>query len=206
MSTSSRSRPRIEGEREAEILAVTGDLLVRHGYDRLTLEAVAAEARASKATLYRRWSGKVDLTIDAVVHLAAEAVPGGDEDTGSLRGDLIAAAARRGGVTQLWTDLLAALVPAMLRDGELAEAFRDRVHQRFGAMVLGPFERARQRGEIGADADLTLLAAIVPSICSHELFVHGRMPDPDRVAVIVDTVLLPACRNSRTPTAPEPAD
>lgn len=202
MNTSSRSRPRIEGEREADILAVTADLLVRHGYDRLTLEAVAAGARASKATLYRRWSGKVDLTIDAVLHLVGEAVPGGDEDTGSLRGDLVAAATRRDGVTQLWTDLLAALVPAMLRDAELAEAFRDQVHERFGAMVLGPYERARERGEIGTSADLTLLAAVVPSLCSHELFTRGLMPDPDRVGVIVDTVLLPACRATLTSTTP----
>ena len=43
------SRPRVEGERESEILDATVRLLVDVGYDRLTLDAVAAEARASKA-------------------------------------------------------------------------------------------------------------------------------------------------------------
>ncbi|MGO1973530.1 MAG: TetR/AcrR family transcriptional regulator [Propionibacteriaceae bacterium] len=192
MSASIRARPRIEGEREGEIFSVTRDLLVRHGYDRLTLDAIATEARASKATLYRRWTGKVDLVIDALVHLLLETDV--DVDTGSLRGDLMSAAARRGGAVGLWTDLLAALVSAMLRDGELAAAFRSQVEERFGAVVRRPYERARDRGEIGTEADLTLLSAIVPSLCSHEMFAHGRIPDPERVGVIVDTILLPACR------------
>lgn len=192
MSTSTRTRPRIEGEREGEILSVTRQLLLQHGYDRLTLEAIAAEARASKATLYRRWAGKADLVIDALVHLGIETDT--DVDTGSLRGDLVAAAARRGGAVGVWTDLLAALVPAMLRDNDLATAFRSQVEERFGAVLLRPYERARERGEIGTSADLGLLAAVVPSLCSHEMFARGLMPDPDRVGVIVDTVLLPACR------------
>ena len=39
--------------RETELLAATLELLRRHGYDRLTVEAVATHARASKATMYR---------------------------------------------------------------------------------------------------------------------------------------------------------
>jgi AcrR family transcriptional regulator len=46
--------------REAELLAVTLELLQEHGYDRLTLDAVATTAHASKATLYRRWSTKAN--------------------------------------------------------------------------------------------------------------------------------------------------
>ena len=42
-------RPRVEGEREEEILEATLDLLLDVGYDRLTLDAVARRARASKA-------------------------------------------------------------------------------------------------------------------------------------------------------------
>ncbi|HXD24486.1 MAG TPA: helix-turn-helix domain-containing protein, partial [Propionibacteriaceae bacterium] len=46
--------------RETELLAVTLQLLQQHGYDRLTLDAVAATARASKATVYRRWPTKAE--------------------------------------------------------------------------------------------------------------------------------------------------
>ena len=39
--------------REAQLLAVTLQLLQHHGYEGLTVEAVATEAKASKATVYR---------------------------------------------------------------------------------------------------------------------------------------------------------
>ena len=74
--------------REAELLAVTLRLLQQHGYDRLTVEAVATEAKASKATMYRRWPSKADLVLAAFIQGTREsAVP---PDTGSLRGDLLA--------------------------------------------------------------------------------------------------------------------
>ena len=46
-----RLRPRVEGEREAEILDAAVELLNQVGYDRLTMDAVAARAKAGKATL-----------------------------------------------------------------------------------------------------------------------------------------------------------
>jgi len=49
--TESMSRPRMEGAREREVLLGTLDLLAEVGYDRLTLDAVAARTRASKARL-----------------------------------------------------------------------------------------------------------------------------------------------------------
>src|ERR1700759_844534 len=73
--------------REAEILAVTLRLLQEHGYDRLTVEAVAGAARASKATVYRRWPSKAELVLAAFTEgIRQVAVP---PNTGSLRGDLL---------------------------------------------------------------------------------------------------------------------
>src|SRR5258707_14798249 len=73
--------------REAEFLAVTLQLLQQHGYDRLTLDAVATTAHASKATLYRRWPTKAELVLAAFVEGVRQVavVP----DTGTLRGDLL---------------------------------------------------------------------------------------------------------------------
>ena len=65
--TEAGTRPRIEGDREQEVLAATLDVLADVGYDRLTMDAVATQARASKATLYRRWNDKVSLVIDALL-------------------------------------------------------------------------------------------------------------------------------------------
>src|SRR5690349_8415936 len=82
-------RPRVEGEREDEILDATVDLLMEVGYDRLTMDAVAREARASKATLYRRWETKASLVVEALAR--GKTAPHVEEhDTGSLREDLLA--------------------------------------------------------------------------------------------------------------------
>src|SRR3954451_7303832 len=86
-------RPRDE-TRDAVILTATLQVLAEVGYDRLTIDAVATKAKASKATVYRRWTGKATLVVDAIQTLKPK--PAGDgevpcywPDTGSLRGDLI---------------------------------------------------------------------------------------------------------------------
>ena len=79
------ARPRVEGDREGEILDATLELLLDAGYDRLTMDAVATRAKASKATLYRRWSTKASLVVDALSR-SKHAPELQDPDTGSLRG------------------------------------------------------------------------------------------------------------------------
>src|SRR6478672_9467119 len=90
------SRPRVEGDRELEIFDAALDVLADVGYDRLTMDAVAAAARASKATLYRRWSSKAALVIDA---LLSQKAPHEPADTGNLRDDLLATFCGMGGLT-----------------------------------------------------------------------------------------------------------
>ena len=52
--------------RDAAICDATLALLLEVGYDRMSMDAVAARAHASKATIYRRWPGKQELVLDAV--------------------------------------------------------------------------------------------------------------------------------------------
>ena len=88
-------RPRVEGDREHEILAATLEILTEVGFDKLTMDAVAARAKASKATLYRRWENKASLVIEAL-HSSKEEPP--LPDTGTLRGDLTSAFCGMGGL------------------------------------------------------------------------------------------------------------
>lgn len=48
-------RSRITPEREAELYAAVLDLLREVGYEALTMDAIAARTKSSKATLYRQW-------------------------------------------------------------------------------------------------------------------------------------------------------
>ena len=61
-------RSRITPEREAELYEAVLDLLREVGYDALTMDAVAARTRSSKATLYRQWGGKAELVARPIRH------------------------------------------------------------------------------------------------------------------------------------------
>lgn len=73
--------------RERVILAVTYDLLGEVGYDGLTIDAVAARARASKATIYARWQDKAAL-VTAALEARSQHQPDAVLDSGDLRQDL----------------------------------------------------------------------------------------------------------------------
>ncbi len=186
------TRPRVEGSREQEILDAALDELAESGYDRLTLDAVAARCRASKATLYRRWASKAALVVDAVARFKSHQPQ--DPDTGTLAGDLDALTC---GAPVLIpphiVDVLAGLMTAMHRDAELAAA----VHERFLgpriAMTRAVVERARDRGEIPAAVDAELLTSVVPALMFYRSTMTGPPEDPDAlVRRIVHHVVLPA--------------
>jgi AcrR family transcriptional regulator len=75
--------------RDPEILDAALDVLAETGYERMTIDMVAARAKAGKATLYRRWASKGELVIEAVACMK-QIDPAAVPDTGTLRGDLIA--------------------------------------------------------------------------------------------------------------------
>ncbi len=61
------AKPSPWSPRERELLAVTLELLQQHGYERLTVDAVATCGHASKATIYRRWPSKAELVSAAFI-------------------------------------------------------------------------------------------------------------------------------------------
>lgn len=196
-------RPRIEGEREQEILDATVGVLAEVGYDLLTMDAVAAAARASKATLYRRWASKPALVVDAVCSRKPTArVP----DTGSLREDLIAVHCRVGGIGGLGDprglSVLSAIVTAMGRDPEFAETYRREFIAPRVEVTRTIFERARERGEISPDADIDLLAPAVPAIVLHRFFLLGETVTNEMVTSVIDHVVLPAAVHGTAPRLP----
>ena len=85
-----RTRPRRRGQAlQDAILDAALTELAEVGYANLTMERVAARAKASKASVYSRWPSRIELVMDVFYHLMPDpAVPA---DTGTLRGDLLAA-------------------------------------------------------------------------------------------------------------------
>jgi AcrR family transcriptional regulator len=189
------TRPRVEGLREAQILEAALAVLADVGYDRFTMDAVAQKARASKATLYRRWNGKVQLVIDALImdHQKHHNTLHGPVDTGTLRGDLIEAFCGHGGLTDKpEVDAFGAILTAITRDAEFAAAFRNQVLAPKLAGSKALFERAKERGEIRADVDIELLAPALAGIVLHRFFLVGERPTKELVESVIDQIILPA--------------
>ena len=189
------SRPRVEGDREQQILDATLQVLGDVGYDRLTMDAVATRAKASKATLYRRWNGKVSLVIDAL--LSVKSTPD-LPDTGTLRGDLIASFCGMGGLTdEQSVATFASVITAIHRDQDFAAAFRREVIGPKSQLSRTVFERARDRGELAEGVDIDLLAPALAGIVLHRMYVMGEVPDEALITRVIDQIILPAATGPR---------
>ena len=189
------SRPRVEGDREQQILDATLQVLGDVGYDRLTMDAVATRAKASKATLYRRWNGKVSLVIDAL--LSVKSTPD-LPDTGTLRGDLIASFCGMGGLTdEQSVATFASVITAIHRDQDFAAAFRREVIGPKSQLSRTVFERARDRGELADGVDIDLLAPALAGIVLHRMYVMGEVPDEALITRVIDQIILPAATGPR---------
>jgi AcrR family transcriptional regulator len=190
------TRPRVTGDREREVLAAAFEVLREVGYDKLTVDTVAARARASKATLYRRWPTKAALVVEALT--AFDGVPD-QPDTGSLRGDLLALAEhkRAGLMSPDGADVMCSLSTALHRDGELRAAVLDGPLTDHHACVVAIFQRARDRGEVADGVDLDLVSQVVPALMLFRMSLGPLDEDPaDLARRIVDQVVLPAVRRS----------
>lgn len=201
-STTIARRPgrRRDGSKDDAILVATRELLAERGYDGMTMDAVAERAGAGKATVYRRWPSKVQLTVDAVVCMRGVA-PTADEipDTGSLRSDLLAV--RFGKPRTDDSELMSGLWSAVRENPEVAAVFHEQfVRSRVGLM-RGLLERAEARGELRPDIDLEMVAAVAPAMIAYRKMVAGQKIDDEFVVQMIDTVILPLATGSApTPT------
>jgi AcrR family transcriptional regulator len=179
-------------------------LLAEVGYDRLTMDAVAARARAGKTTIYRRWPGKAELVVDALNSLkGVPDVP----DTGSLRQDLRALAESiTSAESRFGAQVTIGMVNALARDAELRRVFREKFIAPRMAGFRTVFERAVARGEMPDGHDLDLLARLFPALALHQLAMSGELPDTRFAGQIMDQVVYPlATAPARAGPAPEAA-
>lgn len=187
-----RSRPRVEGDREDEFLDATIELLITVGYDRLTMDAVAKSAKASKATLYRRWETKAQLVLDALVK--AKDMPNPETpDTGSLRGDLIAAfCSPHGLANKRAAQVMGAVLTATHTDAEFARLFREQFIAPKMAVSQTIYRAAVERGEVSPDVDLEILGPSLAAIVLHRSYLLGEPPSDELITRVIDHVILPA--------------
>jgi AcrR family transcriptional regulator len=193
-------RPR-DPHADQAILAATIDLLAEEGFDRLSIEGVAARARVGKTTVYRRWPSKIPLVVDALSAMKAPAVPDVSEDlpTDDALVQVITPP------TKTRADrserVLAGLVDAMSRDAELANAVRTGMVSERRRVLTGIVERGIARGEIRPEVDVGLLVdVLVGAIVLRRLITGGKV-DARVARGIVELVCRGAATQEEAPSS-----
>lgn len=189
-----RARPRRRGQAlDQAILKATVAEIELSGYAGLSMERVAERARASKASLYRRWPSKIELVMDAIYDLLPD--PAASADTGSLREDLLALLRNAAGMLAgPGGTAIRGLISEALRDPEQAAQLRRYTRGRSLAEMREVVQRAMDRGELppGTITERQLEAGL--AVMRFHFLTHGA-PVPNHVIVeIVDEVVLPLVR------------
>ena len=180
--------------RRQAILDAAIALLMEVGYDRMSMDALAERARAGKATIYRHWAGKAEVVVEAIRCRKCDDFSA-PPDTGSLRGDLLAALNHsRESFTEEDSALLIGMVSAMHHDQELADLMRQQIFEAKQGLFDEIVARAVQRGE-----PVSMSAAPIANEVSSALFFNrvamgGGEIDEDFVLHLVDDVILPLLR------------
>jgi AcrR family transcriptional regulator len=173
---------------ESAILQATVALLGEVGFSGLTIDGIAARAGVGKATIYRHWSSKAEVAVEA---FKAFVPPLDDPDTGSFADDVRAVLLQivDGLTNSPLAGILPSLVEAAERDPELERLFKE-----FGttrrAVLRSVFDRAARRGELrdGLDPDLAIDLLVGP-IFTRRLV--SRAPVTRKHANAVLDLLLP---------------
>jgi AcrR family transcriptional regulator len=182
-----KGRPR-DTRADERILAAAAELILTRGFDNMTVDEVAAKARAGKATVYRRWAGKEDLAFAALEQLYTTQLP--IPDTGTLRGDLLAA-------TRQALEFAGSETGRAYVRMTVGESLRDR---RVGALYTSAFEgqekavrqlfqRGIDRGELRPDFRMDVAANWLAGLMILYAIIERPMPSPDEAEELVDFVL-----------------
>jgi AcrR family transcriptional regulator len=170
-----RGRPRSEPARQA-ILAAATDLLLTRGLAAVSMDAVAARAGVSKATIYRWWPTKETLALDALYEQLTDPSPE-SPDTGTLRGDLLALLL---GFMERVGDrpfgrVIGALITEAATDPVFGALYRERYVDPRRVQARAILQRALERGEIGAGTDVEAAVDLLYGALYHRLL-QGHAP------------------------------
>ncbi|MER0447617.1 TetR/AcrR family transcriptional regulator [Streptomyces sp. Edi4] len=192
MITPSESAPsarrRSEKSRRATLSAALG-LCTEHGYDKVTIEAIAARAGVSKKTIYRWWPTKGAVLLDAVTELAVSDTP--FPDTGDIEADLRAHIAS---VVNLLNSRVAGaaytgILSEVLHDERLARAVNDELVIPRVTLIHERMRQAQEQGQLPKDADLPLAVEMLYGPLYYRYALGRPLPSQERVDALVAHVM-----------------
>jgi AcrR family transcriptional regulator len=183
----SPGRPRSD-EAHQRILEAAYELMNQTGFNDLTIEAIAARAEVGKPTIYRRWSSKAHLVMDAF--LAAINPELTFPDSGSVKEDI------RLQMQQLVKVLLsppgqiiAMLIGGGQTDTELIEAFRENWLMPRRKVASEVFDKGVERGELRSDVDVEVAIDALYSPLFYRLLLRHAPLTENFVDELADVVM-----------------
>ena len=176
--------------RRTAICEAVCELLAKVGYDRMTMDAIANQAKASKATIYRMWPDKPQLVAEALkCQFGSETdVP----NTGSLRGDLLALMTVACDVVSSEVgEVIAGVMTAAAHDPRLADTLSQTLFEDKAQMHVELVRRAVERGEVPPETDATIMHEVIHSMISSRKIWNLGPLDEEYAQHVVDEILIP---------------
>jgi AcrR family transcriptional regulator len=182
-----RGRPR-DPDTDDRITAAAAELMLQRGFDRTTVDDVAALAGVGKATVYRRWPTKEDLAVAAMETLFSAEMP--ESDTGSIQRDLLQGyrAVLAFVNTAEGAAFIRTSVVESVRDERIAALHRASTERR-EAISRATFERAIARGEVRADIDIDTAVQWLGGLLVARAITQRPMPRVEDAETLVDFTL-----------------
>ena len=141
--TSTLGRPRSEQARRA-VLDAALRLVDRDGYGSVTIKGIAEEAGVGRQTVYRWWTSKAAILLEAVA----------EQDLRTLLRLTYA-------LTQTAGPVIAGLMADATHDPEFLGVLQDGLLAPRRKVVRDILERGQRSGQFGADTDLALVTDLV---------------------------------------------
>lgn len=189
---SKRGRP-LDMSRNEVILTTTLQLLAENGFDALTIDAVAAKAKVGKATIYRRWSSKADLVIDAASMISPfQKLEESLNREQGVRGQLVDMLSF---LFQCDDDkaqtMLTAIYNAASSNEKVEKALRNEFYWRHREAIKSIVCPFLKKGHSLTEAEFDLLADIGPALITYRGVFIGKPFDRGYVERMVDTLMMP---------------
>ncbi len=157
------------------------ELLVEVGYGGMSVEAIAARAQVGKATIYRRWPSKKELTAEALRQLSDDVrMP----DTGNTRDDLIALFLdfRRVNSASYIGPMTGRIISAAISNPEFMTIYWENALLPRRKAILEILKRGQERGEVRKDLDLQLVLDIFPGAVVYRTLISRHGLDESQAA------------------------
>jgi AcrR family transcriptional regulator len=180
------------------ILNAAIEVLEAEGYGGASIEAIARRAGAGKQSIYRRWSSKAALFMEACLTQPFQqlALP----DTGSVRGDLVDLLQQLFAI--LKTTPVSKAITGIIVDAQtdlvVAEAFQTLLNTTHRSIMQAILERGIARGDLRPQLNLELVIDAVYGPVWYRLLL-GSGPLDDEFAQALTDLLLVGMRKDCLP-------